>query len=152
MQARGRGLYRYATIRLSQEDATSIDNHGRRQLPSPMLMAYQDNQNTARGVAGIILTRFKDVDTVPFRVRLNTGNTSTLQTYLPRDIGDVVTISETQTGAASAQCVIHGLEGEIRDNVVSLWWALAKADTTNVFIFDDATAGKFDTGGVLGWA
>jgi len=62
--------------------------------------------------------------------------------------------SRTQSceGASAVECVIHGVEGQIRNNVVSLWWTLAKADTTDAFILEDATLGKLDSGGVLAFA
>lgn len=152
MQVRGDGLYRYAPILIRESDAQSIDTYSRRQLSSPIRMRYQDDQNIGRGIAQQILGMYKDVDTVPTRVALNTGDVAILQSYLPRDIGDIVTISETQTGVSSKECVIHAVEYEIRDGVVLIWWTLAEHDSTSYFVLDDATLGKLDTGGVLGYA
>lgn len=151
MQLRGKGLYTYQPINSRSENASSIADFGRRNLPSPLEMPYQESQGIGAGVAQFISHLYGDIQNVPTHVRPLTEIPAKLQSCIVRDIGDKITISETQT-AASAEVFINGVEGEITDGkTVRMKWTVAPASTASVLILDDSVAGKLDSNS-LGYA
>lgn len=138
MQARGAAIRRFAPVTLSSEDKVSIDKHGRRQLATPFRMPYQSSANVAQAMANLILDKYKDVDAIPLKIQLNVDS-ATVRTYLGNDVGDLATISETQTGVSSQLCVILGVEGVLLDGTVNLSWTLGAVDESSVFVIDTSS-------------
>jgi len=152
MQLRGKGLYTYQPINSRATSASSIASFGRRNLPSPLEMPYQNSQAIGAGVAEFVAHLYSDVANVPTKCRPLTEIPATLQACIVRDIGDKITVSETQTAVATTDVFINGVEGEITDGkTVKMTWTLAPASTASVLILDDAVAGKLDSN-ALGYA
>ena len=79
------------------EDASSITAYGERKYNYNA--PYQDNPNTTQTIADYIVANFKDPRNVAKTVTFTGNVNSTLMTAaVNRDIGDRITLTETQTG------------------------------------------------------
>lgn len=143
LQLRGRGLYRYSPLASRAQNAGSIAMVGARQLPTPMVMPYQDDHRIGQDIATFIANLWGDLEKIPTRVRILTEFGGELLAHgINRDIGDRIAITEAQTAVDEATVFINGIEQELEPSgVLRTWWTLAPADTTDLFIFDN---GRFD--------
>lgn len=149
MQVRGKPLTRYQPLESRAYNDTGI---GKRPLSSPLEMPYQGDRNIGQGIADFLANTYGTVANTPTRVRVFTEDDALLQTALPLDIGDRVTVSESVTGVDAAEVFINGVEMVIpKKNLVQIWFNVAPGDTSDVFILDDAVAGVLDTSRI-GWA
>lgn len=154
LRVRAKGLYRYRAVSSRSTNQDSIDEHGVRQLPSPLLMPYQGDRNIGRGVADYLASLYGGLIQSPQQVSPDTFST---EAYIAQgillDIGDPVELYETATGVRDALCFIHGLQQEIGpDGLLRSTYWLAPGDVTNVLILDDPIHGKLDAGNVLAYA
>lgn len=146
LQARGKGLYRYAPVTSHSADASSVALFGTHQLPSPLVMPYQDDRAVGQGVADFIAHIYSGLTPFPRRLQVASETGGALLTQaITRDIGDKIAITEAQTGLDGTPVFIHAIEQEIGlDGRVRTWWTLAPADMAALFIFDDPESGVFD--------
>lgn len=142
LQVRGRGLRRYSAVASRGVYQDSIDTFGCRQLPQPILMPYQSDQTIGQAAADY-KSRIYGQLLSPRRVKPSTHAFDALaEQGILRDIGDRIAITESGTGLDAAETFIQSVEHEIRlDGQLHVWWGLAPADVTDVFIFD---TGQFD--------
>lgn len=145
LQVRGYGLYRYRPMSSRSTNTDSIDQYGVRQLPSPMLMPYQEDRNIGQGVADLIANIYGGLVRVPLQVRPDTfSSAAAIEQGIRRDIGDPITLIEVATGIEGL-CFIHGLEQELGvDNLLKTIYHVAPGDTSDVFILDDPDHGVLD--------
>lgn len=141
MQVRGDAIRRYSPIEVradltDEAIAESIDRFGRR--PIQIDMPYQTDPEVGRSIVSRIANQWSGTGNVPTRVQIILADEDLLRRVLARDVFDHVTVSETQTGVASAKVAINGIEWEIRDNVLRIWWVLAPADPTSAWIFNES--------------
>jgi hypothetical protein len=145
MQIRGKGLYSgYQPIYSLAENSTSIASFGNRNLPSTMDLPLNSSQAVGAGAAEFLANLYGDIQNIPTKCRPLTEIPATLQACIVLDVGDKISISETQT-AASAEVFINGVEGEVNGPTVRMTWTLAPASTVSVLILNDAVAGKLDS-------
>lgn len=149
LQARGRGLYRYAPIASRGVNQPSIDDHGRRQLPHAMLLPYQDDRAIGQDLADYDAHIYGGLGNIPTRLRVLTESGGSLLAHgILRDIGDRIKASEDVTAVDQAEVFINGLEQELDEHgVLRTWWTVVPADTTDLLIFD---FGRFDFS-AFGW-
>ncbi len=143
MQVRGRPLYRYSPVsRRGKGSADSITDYGERWLRIDM--PYQDNVEVAQDVANFIANLHDGILNIPTEVAPMTERPEVLASCLSVDIGSRVKVTEQESGVDGAELFVNGLRGRVLNNVVSLEWIVAPADTTAVFILDDPVAGILD--------
>lgn len=98
-------------IEISTDDATSISAYGERRLS--FVTPYQNNDNTAADIANYFLSKWKDPRRIVDSVEFIGNKSSTLMTAaINLDLGDMITIVETQTGTNMDKIII-GLEKTI---------------------------------------
>lgn len=146
MQLRGYGLYRYRPVSSRSTNPDSVDLYGARQLPTPLLMPYQEDRNIGQGVAALLANLYGGLVKVPLQVSPDTfSSDEAIEHGINRDIGDPITLSEVATGVDEALCFIHGLSQELGvDGLLRSTYALCPGDTTDVFILDDPDHGVLD--------
>lgn len=158
MQARGRGLYRYAPFVDSEFNSSSLGTYGHRPMDAPLDMPYQDDRFVGAALAELLVAVYGDLQHVPTEVALITEVEDNLQAFLPRDIGDMVTITMPElSGVGDKDVFINGIQGQItRGGFVSIRWILGPSPEEEggftFFVLDDATDGLLDSGGTLGYA
>lgn len=145
MQARGRGLYRYAPIITQGENVDSIAAYGLQELGEPLELFYQNERSVGQDRADLVAFLYGGLTNVPTRVRILTERED-LETHgILRDVGDKITVSEEVTVPDMADVFIQGVEQEFTvDGYLLTWWTLGPADTSAALIFDDPEFGKFD--------
>lgn len=147
MQLRGKGLYRYRPESSRNTNTDSVDQHGARQLASPLLMPYQGDRNVGKGVAALISNVYGGRTRVPLQIAPDTfSSAEAIEQGILRDIGDPIDVMEIGTGVVEPALVfIHGLSQELGvDNLLRTTYFLCPGDVTDVFILDDAEHGVLD--------
>jgi hypothetical protein len=117
-------------------------------------LKYQDDPNVGQDLADY-LTSLLSAPSQIDAVQLKANRSSALLTQvLTRDIGDVITISETVTGVASLVAAIAGLEMTITEgSLLTCRWNLSPQTATGALVLDDAVFGVLDAPeAVLGYA
>lgn len=146
-QLRGKGIYDNAPITVEKY---ITEDYGDR--PVDIDLPFQDQGTIAQDLADYVANIYADRQVVE-RYVLNANRSDTdLVQALDRDIGDVITLSETVTGVSAMAVAIQGVNGSVQNGkwfVMS--WALVPQDDSSVFVFDDAVLGLFDSG-ILGYA
>jgi len=127
LQVRGIALRRYRTISTQGTNTTSRAMFGRRTLPSPLLMPYQNDRAVAKIAVDYLAFVHGGLDNTPERVQPATDADDDLQAQgILRDVGDVITVDEAQTAANDVRAFINGLEQELAlDGRLYTWWTLA---------------------------
>jgi hypothetical protein len=153
MQCRGYGLYRYRPESSRYTNQNSVDLFGARQLASPLMMPYQGDRNIGQGVASLIGTLYGGLTKTPTQVTPDTfSDAASVAFGIVRDVGDLLSLTETATGVVDARVFIHALSQELgTDNLLRSTYVLAPGDVTDVFILDDVNNGILDTN-VLAYA
>ena len=136
------------TVQVSVTDTASQTAYGRRGLPSGIDLGDATVEDVV-AVATTLVTRYaqrKPIVTIP----VANLNDKRLTQQLARDLSDRVHITDTETGLNAdffIEQISHATSGTGR--VLTTTFGCEKADATspaNVFVFDDATNGKFGTG------
>ena len=136
------------TVQVSVTDTASQAAYGRRGLPSGIDISGATVEDTV-AVATIFVTRYaqrKPIVTIP----VANLNGTRLTQQLARDLSDRIHVTDTETGLDAdffIEQISHATSGHGR--VLTTTFGCEKADATspaNVFVFDDAANGKFDTG------
>jgi len=136
------------TVQVSVTDTASQAAYGVRGLPSGIDISGATVEDVV-AVATTYVTRYaqrKPIVTIP----VANLNGTRLTQQLARDLSDRVHITDTETGLDAdffIEQISHATSGHGR--VLTTTLGCEKADATspaNVFVFDDAANGKFDTG------
>lgn len=145
VQVRGRLVTKYDPVEIVRENAASQASYGLRreqvELPLPVDQAF------AESLAAYFLDRYKDP---AFRItqldadnRLSAAGVSLLDI----ELGDVLALSEAQTGVQNARLLVTGVEYAWSRGVLeSLKWHVRPLDDASIGLFGDAALGKFDVG------
>lgn len=144
LRARGKGLYRFAPVRLTGTNAASITSYGTRPFPV-IALGYLGDALTGQGIADYVSNLYGDVTGIPTSVSPLTEKAALLQTCLPIDVGSKITITEVQSGVDAVPCFVENVTGEVTNGkTVKLTWGLSGADQSSILILDDSEAGKLD--------
>lgn len=152
LQQRGRAIYDNAPITV---EAFTTQPYGDR--PLEVDLRYQDDANVAQSMADYLLAQYGDLANQVERLTINPQLSNTVMlAALQREIGEVVTLSETMTGLASVDARIQGVAVDIEVTKLGahLWctWVVAPTVTAQFWILDDADASLLDETTVLGYA
>ena len=137
------------TVQVSVTDTASKTAYGVRGLPSGIDICGGATVEDAVAVATIYVTRYaqrKPIVSIP----VANANDKRLTQQLARDLSDRVHITDTETGLNAdffIEQIAHATTGTGR--VLTTTFGCEKADATspaNLFTFDAATNGKFNTG------
>jgi hypothetical protein len=141
-QLRGKGIYDSDPVTFESYIAES---YGDRALPIDL--AYQTDGVIAQSFADYIAQLYSNQANQADELLLNPQRSDALLTQaLTRDLGDLVTESETMTGLSSALLAIVGIDMTIQPgNILEVRYLVAYAGNGLAFIFDDATHGVFDS-------
>lgn len=100
LQARGRGIYQYNPVELSLTDSVSIADYGYQDVKIDQ--QYQRDLIAGRRHAGQLLDTGKQPHTNLRSITLSANRSSAdMQLFLTADIGDLIQITETNTGIDS---------------------------------------------------
>jgi hypothetical protein len=146
LQIRGRGIHDDGPV-------TSEASTGGVERPIEIDMPYQNDPNVGKALADFVLSKVSSLSRQVRSVTFNPHASNTLMLHaLQRQIGDVITVTETMTGVTNVDCMIRGVVHEIQPGpILRTTFLLRPALTVQAFILDSATLGKLDTS-VLGWA
>lgn len=141
-QVRGKGIYDNAPVTFESYIPMSYGDR-----PLDIDLPYQTDVAIAQAFAAYIATLFSALTNQADAVSLNPQRSDALMTQaLVRDVGDLITESETITGMNGALLQILGVEGAIEPGqILKMRYVVGWAGTGNVFIFDDAVHGVFDS-------
>jgi hypothetical protein len=137
----------------TSEDVTSQHDAGIRALSMSGLLMDTDDQasDMADWMLGLYKTPSTRVSSI--MVKINALSASDRGYITQLDIGDVVTVSWTpqHIGASLDQVlVVEGIEHQLNSTGLHVMWLhTSLASQVGVFILDDSTYGRLDTGGVL---
>ena len=144
-QIRGKAIYDDAPITVQSYTAK---DYGDRLLS--LDLKYLTNAATAQDLADFINASFNDPSNQAREIFIVPSYSDFLLTQsLTRDVGDIVTASETQTGLTDATLMIVGLRFEITSDIVRHWWSVIPSLVQAAWIFDQS---KFDVDLIFGYA
>ena len=143
LQLRGKGLYDEAPIPF--ESYTAKD-YGDRLLEVDL--RFQDDGLIAQSRAEFYVAQYATLGDQVSAVSFNPQQTDALMTQaLTGEIGDVVTVTETMTGAAAVAVAIQGVEMEITPGpFLAARYLTAPRGPTATFLLDDVVYGVLDSG------
>jgi hypothetical protein len=136
------------TVQVSVSDSASQTAYGKRGLPSGIDLGDATVEDTV-AVATIFVTRYAQRQPI-VSIPVANLNDKRLTQQLARDLSDRIHITDTETGLNAdffIEQISHATSGTGR--VLTTTFGCEKADATspaNVFTFDAATNGKFNTG------
>ena len=142
LQVRGKGLYDEAPIPF--ESYTAKD-YGDRLLE--MDLHYQDDGEVAQSRAAFYVAQYANLADQVRAIQFNPQRSDGLMLEaLTAEIGQVKTVTETMTGAASVAVVVQAVEFEITPGpILTMRYVTAPRGPTAVFLLDDAVYGKLDS-------
>lgn len=145
LQARGRGLYRYAPSSVPATNAPSVAKYKQRPLTSPFSMPYQTSPTIGQAVAALKVHLWGGMLTQPQRVRIRTEmDDALLEQGIARDVGDKISVMEEMTAVDGIKVIVAAVEGEIVEGHLRVWWTLLPTVQDGGFILDDPVRGILD--------
>lgn len=149
LQLRGTGIYDNAPQTL---ESFSAQSYGDR--PLDVDLNFQADPVLAQDLADYVRALYSSrhrVDAIRFKAN---RSPQLLRAALQREIGDVVTLSESVTGTTAVDVAINGIEWELSGGVwLGCTWYVFPQDQAHVFVLDDAVFGVLDSSNsVLGYA
>jgi hypothetical protein len=151
LKAIGRGIYIYDPVENVAMDTTSRDIFGYKS--DTIDMKYQDDVNTAASVCALFLARNKAPREIPIAITFMANiNTTLMLAFLTIDMGDLIRVTETQTGI-DGYCYVQKVEFTIKPPLIYFTWSLKEALSMSEFywLLEDATYGLLDSTTVLGY-
>ncbi len=141
------------TTQVASSDATSTGQYGTRSLGAVSRIPVWAGLNDAQAIAAMILAqRAKRLPVVQVTFA-GGGNTLVLTQQLARALSDRVTVTETETGLTSVDFFIEQIAHTITAGgawMVTTFGCEKAPATVTPFIVDDATFGRFNSGGGFG--
>ena len=139
LQVRGIGIIDYDPLEIVIEDGTSQDDYGRRSYDYFIPLEIDGGDVFADTLARYLLGRYKTpahrVFVAGFEGPQEVGATSVFDV----DIGDVVSITETQTGIAAWKAWVIGLEYSIEaEDVTRVAFYLSPVDDVTYWLLEEA--------------
>ena len=141
LQLRGKGIYDEAPIVYEAYDAQT---YGDRLLEIDL--PYQDDGEVAQSRANFYVAQYAEIGDQVFALTFNPQRSDSLMVQaLTGEIGDVVTVSETMTGASSVDVVIQAIEMDVtKGPYLTVRYLTAPRGPTATFILDDPIYGVLD--------
>ncbi|HEB27813.1 MAG TPA: hypothetical protein ENI05_08570 [Porticoccus sp.] len=147
---RGKGVYQYDISSKSVEDTTQT-----RGVELDFTLVYNGDLDAAAIFAQLLLDQWKDdqpfLDGVEF---VANRSADLMEAAITGDIGDLVTIKETQTGVSGNFFIQHrNITISQKSEHVLVRWQLIPASTASLFeawILDSATRSQLDSTTILG--
>lgn len=149
LQARGRGLYDYNAVTVSETDSTSKTAYGEKVLT--LDMPYETNETTANSIADVYLSKLKDPRYYVDGVSFVANNSDALMTAaLAREPGDGCILTETVSGLSGTEFFINDVTLTLLgNNIIQCSWVLApRLFTDDVFTLNTDT---LNSAAVLGF-
>jgi len=145
LQVRGVLKIGYDPVDVLADNRTSITAYGLRPKQVELPLNFTGVDTFAPQLAAFLINRNAEPssrqETVGFQGRSEAGAVN-LFSLGP---GDIVTVSEAQTGISARRSWITGVSGAIaQGNQCSLLWHLRRLDDIAYLILDDATYGRLD--------
>jgi len=150
LQLRGTAIYDNAPL---TAESYTAQPYGDR--PLDIDLPYQVDANVAQDLADYLKARYLTLANQVDAHAFDPQRTAALMTHaLTREIGDVVTVSETQTGIAAVELLILGIEMTVGQKThLTCRYRVTPRGSGFVFVLDDAVRGVLDsTVAVLGYA
>lgn len=147
LQLRGIGLYDYEETTVFSDDAASQNLYGL--IQADVDITYEPDINQAQSIADSI--RFTWAN--PFGYATSTSfiansSATRMAMGLGAEIGDRVTVSETQTGI-SGDFFINSVELIQTTEILGVTWKLAPADAATYWILEQSGYSELDTTTIL---
>jgi hypothetical protein len=150
LQCRGKGLYDNSPVTV---ESVSTQPYGDR--PESIDMPYQSDFNTAQGLSDYLLSQFQALDSqiVSLTFRPNTSAAFMLAA-LSAQIGDRITITETQTGISMADVFIQSIQIDVKKGpwLTCTFGLSANTYFSQVWVMDDPVLSIADTSTIFGFA
>jgi hypothetical protein len=149
LQLRGTGIFDNAP---QVFESVTEEDYGDRTLEIDL--KYQDDANIGQDMADYLVAQLSDPSQVN-AVAIKANKSTTLMTQaLARDLGDVISVSETVTALSGVEASIAGIDGEVTGGVwLRMTWNLLPQTTIGALVLDDAVFGVLDSPeAVLGYA
>lgn len=133
LQCRGIGLYSYTPVQVSAVGSAPTYPGGGGQTTNPKIqelyidMRYQDDPEEAQIIADYLLDKIDNAPEVKFRNVTFYANASAtlMDAFLRADIGSLVKIEESMSGASEDTYFINGIDFEIiPTNIIRCTWHL----------------------------
>jgi hypothetical protein len=154
LQVRGTALITRQAEQIVDQDTTSIAAYGKRPTTYNIPFASESGQPLAQAIANYLLGQFKDPQYSVDSILLRTGQPHTIAgvNVFSLDIGEVVTLSETQTGVTARKHIITAIEHLLESGTDKLDTRLylRALSATTYWMLADATYGKLGTTTRLG--
>jgi hypothetical protein len=143
LQVRGTAIIAYDEQQAIREDDGSIATYGQRTLRYDIPL--ETGEIFAEAVADYLLGRHKTpayaVDRLTFDGPLAVGGVSVLSV----EIGDVIVLSEDQTGIGGQRYLVRGVEYAAAGEVIRVTFRLKRLDDVTYWILGDPTYGALDS-------
>lgn len=141
LRVRGVGVVTYDPRTVTLDDADSQAVYGRQTATITLPLEAADAQNFAESLAAYTLGRWKNpiwrVETIDFGSDPVINNTNVFSV----ELGDVITISEDQTGTAAQRALVVGALYAMRENQSRVMFRVRRADAVTYWRLGDATYG-----------
>lgn len=150
LQLRGKGIYDEAPV---SYDAASVQSYGER--IAIVDLPYQDNGNTAQERATFLERQYRSLSAQVTSLTFSASTSSALLTQgVTREIGDVITITETMSGLVAVDAVIHAIAWSFTaPGWMTVRYTLSPRVASTSLILDDAVYGVLDAAvAALGYA
>ena len=147
LQIRGKGIYDNGP---QTYEAYVAKAYGDR--PFAFDMPYQDDSEIGNSAALYIEAQYDDLDDQIDGVGFVASDSASFMTQaLRREIGDIITLTETQTGLSSVKGVIQRVELELLGRLAWCRWGLAPTSAFIVWQLGTAGSSELGTTTVIGF-
>lgn len=153
LQVRGTGIIAYDPMTVTQDDSDSQDAYGRRMLNISMPLAVESAQALAQSVGAYVLSRYATPRHRITGLEFNSQSVVNGVNLFSLEIGDVIVISDYQTGITTQRYMIQGMQMRFStgDPVESkLHFSLRRLDDVVYWILGDNVYGVLDSTTRLG--
>jgi hypothetical protein len=141
LQVRGVGIVTYDPQDTTLDDETSQDAYGRRSLAVTLPLEASDAQTFSEALAMYLMDQYK---APAYRVEaISFGNDPVVNgvNVLSIELGDLIDVTETQTGITHQRLLVVGAIYNLRDGQASVMLRTRRVDTQTYWILGDATYG-----------
>lgn len=141
LQVRGVGIVTYDPQDTTLDDETSQNAYGRRPLLVTLPLEASDAQAFSEALAKYLMDQFKApayrVEAVSFSNEPVVNGVNVLSV----ELGDLLDVTEAQTGVANQRLLVVGAIYSFRENQINVMLRTRRVDTQTYWILGDATYG-----------
>jgi hypothetical protein len=148
-QLRGRALRLRNAVEVSASDSASISAYGEKRLE--FRTPYQNNYNATSSFADFLKNRWANPAYQISRVSY-VGNRSTtlMSAAVNRDLGDMITITETQTGINTSYIII-GREVRVQSGIWNVSYTVTPVNAGDYWLLGTAGSSELGVATILGF-